>query len=176
MRIPLDHARGISSLGLAILAAATTVAAISISPARTNAQDLGTHDLIVKFDQSKIIKLPRPVAEIIIGNPMIADVAIQSNNLLVVTGKSFGLTNLIALDADRNVIVDQRVMVQRDSNRLLYLTKAGKRETYNCTPQCNPTIMVGDDPAFFNQTAASSERKIRMIEGQTEGGSMANSQ
>jgi hypothetical protein len=35
---------------------------------------------------------------------------------------------------------------------------------------------VGDDTAFFNQTAATSERKIRLIEGQTEGGSISSSQ
>ncbi len=171
MRISSEHARGISGLGISFLAAATALTALTATPVRSHASEL-----IVKFDQSQIIKLPRPVSEIIIGNPMIADVAIQSSNLLVVTGKSFGLTNLIALDADRNVIIDQRVMVQRDTNRLLFLTKGGKRESYNCTPQCNPMIMIGDDTTFFNQTAATSERKIRLNEGQTEGGSIAGSQ
>lgn len=171
MRMTIDKTRGVSGFGLTLLAAATGLAALAAAPARSSADEL-----IVKFDQSQIIKLPRPVTEIIIGNPMIADVAIQSSTMLVVTGKSFGLTNLIALDADRNVIVDQRVMVQRDNARLLFLSKGGKRETYNCTPQCNPTITIGDDPAYFSQTAASSERKIRMIEGQTEGSSIAASQ
>ena len=171
MRITLDNARGISNIGLAVLAAATGIAALAAAPNRANA-----NDIIARFDQSQIIKLPRPVAEIIIGNPMIADVAIQSNNLLVITGKSFGLTNIIALDAERNIILDQRVMVQRDNTRQLYLTKAGKRQTYNCTPQCNPTITVGDDAQYFDGVARSSERKIKMIEGQTEGGSIAASQ
>ena len=171
MPITIDQARGISNLGLALLAAATGAAALVTSTAKATASEL-----IVKFDQSQIIKLKRPVAEIIIGNPMIADVAIQASNMLVVTGKSFGLTNIIALDAERNVIVDQRVMVQRDNARLLFLTKAGKRETYNCAPQCNPTITIGDDSAFFQDTARMSERKIKMIEGQTEGGTIANQQ
>ena len=48
-------------------------------------------DLIVKYDQSQLWRLERPIAEIIIGNPTIADVTIQSNDLLVVTGKSFGI-------------------------------------------------------------------------------------
>ena len=171
MRITHDNARGISSIGLAALAAATGIAALAAVPTKASA-----NDIIARFDQSQIIKLPRPISEIIIGNPMIADVAIQSNNLLVVTGKSFGLTNIIALDADRNIILDQRVMVQRDSTRQLYLTKAGKRQTFNCTPQCNPTITVGDDPAFFDGVARSSERKIKLIEGQTDGGSLGGSQ
>ena len=171
MRITADHAKGISNIGLALVAAAAGIAALASSTVRASA-----NELIVKFDQSQIIKLPRPIAEIIIGNPMIADVAIQSSNMLVVTGKSFGLTNIIALDADRNVIVDQRVMVQRDNARLLFLTKAGKRETYNCSPQCNPTITVGDDNVFFMETARNSERKIKMIEGQTDGANVGSQQ
>ena len=73
------------------------------------AHDAVADDLIVKFDQSEILRLPRPAAEIIIGNPSIADVAIQAGNILVVTGKSFGITTFIALDAERNVIQDQRI-------------------------------------------------------------------
>ena len=163
--------RSISSIAVALLAAATGLAAITTAPARANAEDL-----IVKYDQSQILKLPRPVAEIIIGNPMIADVAIQSSNLLVVTGKSFGVTNIIVLDADRNIIQDQRIMVQREDTKIVYLQKAGKRESYNCTPQCNPTITVGDDTVYFDTVAKNSERKIKMIEGQTDGASIASSQ
>ena len=107
---------------------------------------------------------------------MIADVAIQSSNLLVITGKSFGVTNIIVLDADRNIIQDQRVMVQREDAKIVYLQKAGKRESYSCAPFCNPTIMVGDDSAYFDTVAKNSERKIKMIEGQTDGASIAGSQ
>ena len=168
----IDHQkRTISNIAAAVLAATAGLAAVAAAPARANAQDL-----IVKYDQSQILKLPRPVAEIIIGNPMIADVAIQSSNLLVVTGKSFGVTNIIVLDADRNIIQDQRVMVQREDNKIVYLQKGSKRESWNCSPQCNPTITVGDDTAYFDTVAKNSERKIKMIEGQTDGASIAGSQ
>lgn len=162
--------RGISSVGLALLGAAAGIAAMLTSPSHANAQAM---DLIVKYDQSQILKLPRPASEIIIGNPMIADVAIQANNLLVITGKSFGITNIIVLDADRNIIQDQRVMVQREDAKIVYLQKAGKRESYNCTPNCNPTITVGDDTIYFDNVAKNSERKIKMIEGQTDGASIS---
>ena len=55
-----------------------------------------TDDLIVKYDQSHLLRLPRPAAEIIIGNPAIADISVQFGNLLVITGKTFGITNIIA--------------------------------------------------------------------------------
>jgi hypothetical protein len=148
-----------------IFSAAIFVAAVSFlsGPAHAN-------DLIVKYDQSQLLRLPRPAAEIIIGNPTIADVSIQAGNLLVITGKSFGLTNIIALDADRNVIQDQRVMVQRDEMRVVNLHKAGKRETYACSPQCNPTVTVGDETKYFDEISRNSERKIKLSEGNADGG------
>jgi hypothetical protein len=94
----------------------------------------------------------------------------------VVTGKSFGITNIIALDGERNVIQDQRVMVQRDEVKVVNLLKGSKRETYNCSPQCNPTITVGDDPAFFTSTAANADRKIKLSEGNADGGGTGASQ
>ena len=66
-----------------------------------------------------------PAAEIIIGNSVIADVSVQSGNLLVITGKSFGITNMIALDAKRQVIFERRILVKRDEVRVE--TAAGRQ-------------------------------------------------
>ncbi|MCL4768378.1 MAG: pilus assembly protein N-terminal domain-containing protein [Hyphomicrobiaceae bacterium] len=130
----------------------------------------GAEDLLVKYDQSQLLRLGRPAAEVIIGNPSIADVTIQSGNLLVVTGKSFGITNIIVLDAERNVIEERRVLVQRDVLKVVNLQKGGKRESYNCSPQCNPTITIGDDSQYFEMVANLSERKMKLSEGQAGGG------
>lgn len=157
--------RWVSNAATAVLAAAAAVAAMAFDLSRAQADDL-----IVKYDQSQLLRLPRPVTEIIIGNPMIADVTIQAGNLLVVTGKSFGITNIIALDSERNIIQDQRILVQRDEIKVVNLHKAGKRESYNCSPQCNPMITIGDDKEYFQSTATSSERKIRLSEGNADGG------
>lgn len=157
---------GISSPAAVLLAAAALYGTAAVDASRALADDL-----IVKYDQSQLLKLPRPVTEIIIGNPTVADVSIQSANMLVITGKSFGITNIIALDADRNVIQDQRVLVQRDELKVVNVTKAGKRETLNCSPQCNPTIVVGDDGKYFDEVARTSERKIKLSEGNADGGS-----
>ena len=116
-------------------------------------------DLMVRYDQSQLLRLPRPATEVIIGNPSIADVAIQGGNLLVVTGKSFGVTNIIALDAQRNVIQDQRVVVDHDDLRTLSLYKGTKRESYTCTPDCSPTITIGDGMEYFDAIAKSAQQK-----------------
>ena len=149
---------------LAAVAAATLIAALTLEATMARASDL-----FVKYDQSQLMRLPRPVAEIIIGNPTIADVSVQGGTLLVITGKSFGITNIIALDSERNVIQDQRVIVQRDEVKIVNLQKGGKRESYNCSPQCNPTVTVGDDSAYFDQMAKNAERKMKMSDGGGDG-------
>jgi Flp pilus assembly secretin CpaC len=150
--------------GAVIWAAASVFACLHLSSANAG-------DIIVKFDQSQILRLDRPAAEIIIGNPTIADVTIQSGNILVVTGKSFGITNVIALDAERNVIQDQRLTVQRDEVGVVNVMKGVNRSTYACSPQCNPTITIGDDAAFLEATMKASQAKVKFSEsgGNTEG-------
>jgi len=122
-------------------------------------------DLIVRYDQSQLLRLPRPVAEIIIGNPSIADVAIQGGNLLVVTGKTFGMTNLIILDADRKIIQEQRIIVERDENRVVNLHKAGQRQSYSCTPNCSPTLTIGDDKEYFDMVEKHGKSKTTFSAG-----------
>ena len=39
------------------------------------------------------MKLPDKVATIVIGNPLIADAALQAGGMLVITGKGYGSTN-----------------------------------------------------------------------------------
>lgn len=118
-------------------------------------------DLIVKYDQSQLLRVPRPIAEIIVGNPSIADVTVQSSSMLVVTGKTFGTTNVIVLDADRNVIQDQRIVVTRDPARQVSLYKGTKRETYSCAPACNPALVAGDDNKYFGEVKTGFEGKTK---------------
>jgi len=146
--------RAISRLASSVHALALT-AGISVCGSAMAA------DLVVRYDQSQLLRLPRPAAEVIIGNPSIADVSLQGGNLIVVTGKTFGITNIIALDADRNIIQDQRVMVERDDRRVVNLHKGSNRFTYACTPNCEPTLTIGDDKAFFDSVQSHNAAKTK---------------
>ena len=150
-------------VALAVLAGAALLASISPPTAQ------GVDDIIVTYDQSQLLSLPRPAAEIIIGNPVIADVSVQSGNLLVITGKSFGITNMIALDAKRQIIFDRRILVKRDDVRVVNLQRGSLRQTFNCTPQCNPTVTIGDEPAYFEATLKAAEKKSSMSEKAADG-------
>lgn len=141
---------------------------LAILPAWAIAQAATAGDLIVRYDQSQLLRLPRPASEVIIGNPSIADISLQGGNLLVVTGKTFGITNVIALDADRNVIQDQRVVVERDERRVVNLHKGSTRFTYSCSPNCETNLTSGDDKTYFDQVRGQNGAKVSFSEGAAE--------
>lgn len=128
-------------------------------------------DLIVNYDQSELYQLPRPAAQIIVGNPAIADITVRSQTTLVVTGKTFGITNIIVLDSDNKVIKNQRVLVRRDEAKVVNLQRGVNRQSYNCTPQCNPSIIVGDESGYFESISRASQNKIGLSERAAEPGS-----
>jgi hypothetical protein len=113
--------------------------------------------LTVKVDQAQIMRLPEKVSTIVIGNPLIADAALQSGGVLVVTGKGYGSTNLLALDRSGRVVMDKTVQViGAESHDLVVVYKGIERETYACAPECKPRITLGDSPNYFNATMGQS--------------------
>jgi hypothetical protein len=122
--------------------------------------------LTVKVDQAQIMRLPEKVSTIVIGNPLIADAALQSGGVLVVTGKGYGSTNLLALDRSGRVVMDKTVQViGPESHNLVVVYKGIERETYACAPECKPRITLGDSPNYFN--AAIGQSGARTGQAQT---------
>ncbi len=134
----------------------------------SNTRSAAAGDLIVQFDQAQLLRLPRPATEIIIGNPSIADVTLQGGNILAVTGKTFGITNVIVLDSDRNVIQDQRIIVERDERRMVNLIKGSTKFTFSCTPNCQPNLTPGDDIDFFGQISKHNADKTKFSASASE--------
>jgi len=116
-------------------------------------------DFHVKYDQAKLLRLARPAHDIIVGNPSIADVAIQGKQLLVVTGKSFGVTNLIVLDDAGAVILNRKMIVKGDDRKFVNLLKGRSRQSYNCTPQCQAALIAGDGTKFGSDVSKAIQQK-----------------
>jgi Flp pilus assembly secretin CpaC len=56
--------------------------------------------------------LDRPVGTVIVGNPDIADVTVQSEKIVVLTAKKLqGNTNLIVLDTENNDLLKADIFV-----------------------------------------------------------------
>jgi hypothetical protein len=107
-------------------------------------------DLTVALDEARLLRLPDTVATIVIGNPMIADVSLQPGSLLVITGKGFGLTNLVVLDRSGTVLMEKSIEVKGPRGELVVLYRGIERETYSCTPMCERRLTLGDSNVYFD--------------------------
>jgi len=106
--------------------------------------------LSVETSKSVPVRLSSAAASIVIGNKNIADVAVHSDNLLFVTGKSYGTTNLIVVDRNGREIYNTEVVVTSNSSSLVVVNRAGQPFSYDCAPVCRGAVNLGDSPAHFD--------------------------
>ena len=123
----------------------------------------------VLIDQAMMLRLERPAAEIVVGNPSIADVAVQSGKVLVLTGKSFGETNLIVLDAQGEIIINRRVVVQEPRSGYVTVYRGSNRETLYCAPNCETPLVIGDQSGHFDLIAKEIKMKQGIGQSSAEG-------
>jgi Flp pilus assembly secretin CpaC len=105
--------------------------------------------IAVNVDQAKLVKLPTRVATIVVGNPLIADVTLQTGGILVVTGKGYGATNFIAMDRAGEILVDRVIQVEGPTDRLVTVYRGVDRESYSCMPVCQRRVTLGDGENYF---------------------------
>src|SRR6185295_1272929 len=122
-------------------------------------------DVSVILDQAKLLKLPDKVSTIVIGNPLIADVSLQPGGLMVITGKGFGMTNLMALDRAGNVLMEKSVEVKGPTGDVVVLYRGVERETYSCTPMCERRITLGDSNTYFDAVIGQSGSRNGQAQG-----------
>ncbi|WP_307233125.1 pilus assembly protein N-terminal domain-containing protein [Pararhizobium capsulatum] len=90
----------------------------------------------VYMDHARVLKLDRPVAKVIIGNSDVADATVADARTIVLTGRAFGTTNLVILDADGNALVDERILVSIDEGNTVRVYRQTQRSVLSCTPNC----------------------------------------
>lgn len=114
----------------------------------------GTTDdpIAVNVDQAKLVKLPERIATIVVGNPLIADVTMQPGGIVVVTGKGYGATNVIAMDRRGEVLVDRVIQVEGPTDRVVTIYRGVDRESYSCMPICQRRVTLGDAETYFKAT------------------------
>jgi len=139
-------------------------ALIAIAPARADT-------VSINLDQAHLLKIPDRVTTIVIGNPLIADAALQSGGLLVVTGKGYGATNLLALDREGKVVMNKTVQVVGPASEDLVVVYRGvARETWSCAPECQPRMTLGDGTVYFNDAVGQAGARNGAAQGGGAGG------
>ncbi len=126
-------------------------AAIGVTCAALLAGAAQAAEFQVEVNKSKALHLGQPAATVMVGNPTIADVTVEGSKLVYVMGRSFGRTNIIALDSAGATILDINVSVVSQEASTVTLTRGSGQYSYNCTPRCERVPTVGDSPDAFEE-------------------------
>ena len=108
--------------------------------------------------------MPDKTATVIVGNPIIADVTmLKRNDTIVLTGKGFGETNLIALDAQGKALGELIVRVMPADN-VLIVQRGMDRQSYACSPKCEPIVNLGDTTKYVTDIAGQIQSRNTLVQ------------
>jgi hypothetical protein len=120
--------------------------------------------IIVRLDQARVLKLPDRATTVVIGNPLIADLAIQPGGLAVITGKSYGATNVLVMDKSGAILTEHNIQVEGVGDPIVVVYRGTDRETYSCAPDCSPRLTLGDELKYFTDTmTAITARNVQSL-------------
>lgn len=114
----------------------------------------------VTMDQVRSYTTEESADSIIVGNPGIADIAVQDKNRFLLFGKAPGLTNIVILDEKGETIENLTVRVNPPSSGMLVYHRGAARTTYNCTTHCEATLTVGDSSTAFQSINTQVQTKL----------------
>jgi hypothetical protein len=134
---------------------------------RATAAETATVDdvLRITLDQAKVAKVPAGTATLVVGNPSIADVTMLKGGVgMVVTGRGYGQTNLVAIDSQGSILDEKQIRVE-PAHTVLVVQRGASRASYSCHPWCLPTPQLGDDSGVFTEAAGQISARNALAQG-----------
>ncbi len=92
--------------------------------------------LRVTVDKAHLMRLDNDAGIVIVADPTVADVVLESPRLLFIVGRAPGETNLYILDVDGGEIVRTDLVVVPNADREVTLDRNTVEATFSCAPRC----------------------------------------
>lgn len=127
------------------LVAALASAAVLAAPVVVTAQSAS---LNVEIDQAARVQLRAPAGSVIVGNPQIADVTVVDSNTLYITGKGYGVTEVVAVDAIGRTVFQSQVVVSAGAGAgRVRVWRGGQATEMACGLSCSPSLRGTSGPS-----------------------------
>lgn len=119
----------------ALIAAGLFLAAAVPGVASAQSQALN-----VEIDQSARIQLRGQAGSVIVGNPQIADVTVVDANTLFVTGKGYGVTEVVVVDGLGRTLFQSQIVVAGGDVGRVRVWRGAQVTEMACSASCAPTM------------------------------------
>lgn len=125
--------------------AALFCAVFAAAPAAAMAQ---AAPMNVEIDQATRVPLRAPAGSVIVGNPQIADVTVVDSNTLYITGKGYGVTEVVAVDAIGRTVFQRQIVVTDGAGAGRVRMWRGAQSTeMACGSSCSASVRGSSGPA-----------------------------
>ncbi|MEM8794674.1 MAG: pilus assembly protein N-terminal domain-containing protein, partial [Pseudomonadota bacterium] len=84
---------------------------------------------------------------------------------LIITGKSFGVTNMIVLDHDGEAIAESLLTVRGERVNAVTIYRRTSRITYSCSPKCERSLALGDEQNAFGAVQSQIQSRNAFASG-----------
>lgn len=123
-----------------ILRGGLIAAGLTLAVALPQAAQAQSQPLTVEIDQSARIQLRGAAGSVIVGNPAIADVTVVDANTLFVTGKGYGVTEVVVVDGLGRTLFQSQVVVAAGDVGRVRVWRGAQVTEMACASSCAPTI------------------------------------
>ena len=117
-------------------------------------------DVQIPLDQVRVLTFKTPVKTVFVGNPVIADITVIDPMHVFILGKTFGSTNLVALDAMGRETANEQITVLERPGSAVTLQRGAGKSTLMCTAaRCEATPTPGDDTAAYDALTGQADKR-----------------
>lgn len=124
------------------LGAASALLVLGVS-AQAQAQ---SRPLNVEIDHATRVQLRAPAGSVIVANPKIADVTVVDANTLFITGKGYGVTEIVAVDALGRPLFQSQIVVSAGSAGSVRVWRGAQATEMACGASCSPSVRAAPAP------------------------------
>lgn len=130
------------------------------------------HTVRIPSNHAGVVRLPEDAATVIVGNPAIADASLYDHRTLLVSGRVFGQTNVIAMNEAGRVIYTADLSVTESDRNHVRVYRNTVQYSFVCDPDCETAPTVGDQPDWFDDM--SGQRATQAGEARGAAGEAAD--
>ncbi len=136
---------------LAIAAAVAAMASPLVSgPA------LAAPGLTVAIDHSQRLNVSRPAGSVIVGNPLVADVTVVDPHTVFVSGRGYGVSEIVVLDPLGRTIWQGDVVVTAPQSNAVTIYRGTQATEMACAALCSPTQRTGKSASAPGSAAGAA--------------------
>jgi Flp pilus assembly secretin CpaC len=132
------------------------LAAMAVSSAAAMADGLN-----LNWREARVVKLAKPATSVVVGDPTVADVTLDTPDTVIIFGKTPGETNILVLSSNQELLLDWPVVVSPVTARHVSVLNAtaGASPTevlYACGTERCTRVLSPTDVSFSSSSSSST--------------------